>query len=215
MAVILTILLKDRGEGVKRVLFSIIVVPTVLTTLFIAGSTIYLNIQSISGGPVHWHAQYEIWDCGSELELSDPEGISNKVGSATLHEHNDGWIHLEGVVTDESEATLGNYFKVVGGSLSDDSFKIPTPNSPVSRHNGDLCSDGRPGTFQVFVYQTEGKVFTQKKLEDPENYILSPEGTIPPGDCVIFEFDPVVKDTTDKLCDQYKLQVLKGNLHGN
>ena len=215
VAVILTILLRDRGEWVKRVLFSIIVVPTVLTTLFIAGSTLYLNFQSSSGGPVHWHAEYEIWDCGKELDLIDPEGFTNKVGSATLHEHNDNWIHLEGVVTDESEVTLGNYFRVIGGDLSHDGFKLPTTDGLVSRHNGDACSDGFPGTFQVFVYQTEGEVFTQKKLEDPENYVLSPAVSIPPGDCIIFEFDPIVKDTTDKLCDQYELQIMKGNLHGN
>lgn len=215
VAVILTILLKDRGEGVKRVLFSIIVVPTVLATLFVAGSTVYLNFQSVSGGPVHWHAEYEIWDCGKELDLTDPEGFTNKIGSTTLHEHNDNWIHLEGVVTDESEATLGNYFKVIGGNLSDDGFKIPTHNGLVSKHNGDTCSEGSPGTFQVFVYQTEGKIFTQKKLEDPEHYVLSAEGTIPPGDCIIFEFDPVMKDKTDKLCNQYELQVLKGSLYGN
>lgn len=215
VAVILTILLKDRGEGIKRVLFSVIVVPTVLATLFIAGSTIYLNFQSISGGPVHWHAEYEIWECGKELDLTDPEGFTNKIGSATLHEHNDNWIHLEGVVTDESEATLGKYFKVIGGNLSEDGFRIPTNDGLVSRHNGDACSDGSPGTFQVFVYQIEGKVFTQKKLEEPNKYILSPEGNIPSGDCIIFEFDPVVKDKTDKLCNQYELQVLKGNLYGN
>ena len=215
VAVILTILLKDRGEGIKRVLFSVIVVPTVLTTLFIAGSTIYLNFQSISGGPVHWHAEYEIWDCGNEVDLTDPEGFTNKIGSATLHEHNDNWIHLEGVVTKESEATLGNFFKVVGGNLSEDGFRIPTDDGLVSRHDGDICSNGMPGTFQVFLYQTEGRVFTQKKLEDPDDYVLSAEGTIPPGDCIIFEFDPVVKDKTDKVCDQYELQILKGNLHGN
>ena len=215
ISVILTILFRDKGEGVKRVLFTLIVVPTVIATLFIAGSTLYLNFQSSSGGPVHWPAEYEIWDCGQEVNLIDPQGLSNKVGAATLHEHNDNWIHLEGVVTEDSEATLGNYFKVIGGNLSDDGFSIPTQDGVISRHGGDTCSDGFPATLQVFVYQTEGKVFTQKKLEDPENYILSPAGNIPPGDCIIFEFDPIVKDTTDKLCNQYELQIMKGNLSGN
>ena len=147
--------------------------------------------------------------------MTDPEGLTKKIGSDTLHENNDKWIHLEGVVTEESEATLGNYFKVIGGRLSDDGFNLPTHEGIVSRHNGDVCSNGLPGTFQVFVYQTVGNVFTQKKLDDPKNYVLSPAGNIPHGDCIIFEFDPVVKDKTDKLCEQYELQVLKGSLYGN
>ena len=215
VAVILTIIFRDKGETVKKILFGTITVPVILATLFMAGSTFYLNFQSISGGPVHWHAEYEIWDCGKELDLTDPEGFTNKIGSSSLHEHNDNWIHLEGVVTSESEATLGNYFKSVGGSLSNDGFKYPTSEGLVARHDGDVCSNGFPGTLQVFVYQTVNKVFTQKKLEDPENYVLSPAGNIPPGDCIIFEFDPVIKDKTDNLCEQYELQVLKGTLYGN
>lgn len=215
IGVILTILLKNTSEGVKRVLFSLIVVPIIATTLFITGSTLYLNFQSSSGGPVHWHAQYEIWDCGQKLELADPERFSNKVGTATLHEHNDDWIHLEGVVVDSNEASLGTFFKAVGGEITDDSFKFPSDSGLVNRHDGDLCPDGLEGTLQVFVYQTEGKVFTQKKLDEPAIYILSSEGNIPPGDCIIIEFDTTDKEKTEKLCEQYELQVLKGNLYGN
>ena len=215
ISVLLTIFLKNAGEGLKKILFSLIVIPTVVGTLFIAGSTLYLNFQSISGGPVHWHAEYEIWDCGEQLELGDPEGLSNKVGSATLHEHNDNWIHLEGVVTKESEASLGKYFDIVGGDISDDSFRIPTNEGLISRHNGDLCPDGSEGLMQVFIYQTENKVYTQQKIKDPKNYLISPESSIPPGDCIIIEFDPLEKEKTDKLCEQYQLQKLKGNLYGD
>ena len=101
VAVILTITFRDKGEAVKKILFGIITVPVILATLFMAGSTFYLNFQSISGGPVHWHAEYEIWDCGIELDLTDPEGFTNKIGYSSLHEHNVIWIHLVGVVTSE------------------------------------------------------------------------------------------------------------------
>ena len=215
ISVLLTIFLKNAGEGLKKILFSLIVVPTVVGTLFMAGSTFYLNFQSISGGPVHWHAEYEIWDCDEQLELVDPEGLSNKVGSATLHEHNDNWIHLEGVVTDESEASLGKYFDVIGGNIADDGFRVPTNEGLISRHNGDLCPDGLEGVMQVFVYQTENKVYTQKKIDNPASYLISPSGSIPPGDCIIIEFDPLEKEKTSRLCEQYKLQKLKGNLHGD
>ena len=215
ITVILTIILKNTSEGAKRILFATITIPIILTTIFMVGSTLFLNFKSISGGPVHWHASYEIWDCGNQIELLNPEGISNKVGSATLHEHNDNWIHLEGVVIEEDQASLGNYFKVVGGRLTDDGFELPTPDGFISRQNGDICSNGEEGNLQVFVYQTDGKVFTQKKLDNPARYIISPKGNIPPGDCIIVEFDTEEKDKTDRLCGQYKLQVLKGNLYGN
>ena len=211
ITVILIFVLKNISDGVKKVLFSLIVVPTILATLFMAGSTIYLNFQSSSGGPVHWHADYKIYDCGREVNLVDPEGFSNKVGSSTFHEHNDDRIHVEGVVSDPSEASLGKFFGFVGGSLHEDGFELPTNSGKISRHNGDLCQDGSYGTLQAFVYQVKGKAFNQKKLDDPENYILSPEGNVPPGDCIIIEFGSV-KEKTDKLCDSYKLQKQKGNL---
>jgi len=211
ITVILIFVLKNISDGVKKVLFSLIVVPTILATLFMAGSTIYLNFQSSSGGPVHWHADYKIYDCGREVNLVDPEGFSNKVGSSTFHEHNDDRIHVEGVVSDPSEASLGKFFGFVGGSLHEDGFELPTNSGKISRHNGDLCQDGSYGTLQAFVYQLKGKAFNQKKLDDPENYILSPEGNVPPGDCIIIEFGSV-KEKTDKLCDSYKLQKQKGNL---
>ena len=80
ITVILTIILKNTSEGAKRILFATITIPIILTTLFMVGSTLFLNFKSISGGPVHWHASYEIWDCGNQIELLNPQGISNKVG---------------------------------------------------------------------------------------------------------------------------------------
>ena len=211
-SVALTILLKHQGENLKKILFAGIVIPVLISTIFLASSTIYLNSVSSSGGPVHWHADFEIWDCGQNLELTDPQGFSNRVGSATFHEHNDNRIHVEGVVTEKSEASLGRFFQFVGGNLYSDGFKIPTNQGLIVRENGDLCPDGREGTLQAFVYKTEGGVFRQEKLSDPVSYILSPYGNVPPGDCIILEFDSEIKETTDKLCDSYKLQKLKKNI---
>ena len=214
---VLTILLKHLGERVKTVLFLGIVLPTLFTTVYLITSTIYLNSTSSSGGPVHWHADYQIWDCGKQLELVDPEGFSNRVGSATFHEHNDNRIHVEGVVVDQKEAALGRFFKFVGGEFHDDGFKIPTNAGLQVRHNGDLCSDGQEGTMQAFVYKTQGDTYHQEKLTDPTSYILSPYGNVPPGDCIIVEFDSKEKVETDKLCDSYKLKIetSKGRFHGD
>lgn len=210
-ATALAILVKHLGETFKKSLFLLIVIPTLASTVFLAGSTIYLNIISSSGGPVHWHAQFEVWDCENQLELNDPQGISNRVGSPTLHEHNDGWIHLEGVVVEEKEASLGNFINVIGGNITNDSYQFPTHEGLIVRNSGDACPDGDKGAMQVFVYKTENGVFTQKKIGNPASYIISPHGSVPPGDCIIIEFGEE-KERTDKLCDQYEVQILKGNL---
>jgi len=211
-SVALTVLLKHQGENIKKILFTGIVIPVLASTIFLTGSTIYLNSVSSSGGPVHWHADFEIWDCGQKLELADPQGFSNRVGSATFHEHNDNRIHVEGVVVEKSEASLGRFFQFVGGNLHSDGFKIPTNQGLIVRENGDLCPNGSKGTLQAFVYKTNGKTFRQEKLSDPVSYVLSPYGNVPPGDCIILEFEGEIKEKTDKLCDSYKLQKLKKNI---
>ena len=209
--IVLTVLLKHFGEGLKKFLFAGVVIPTIAATLYMVGSTLYLNFTSSSGGPVHWHADLEIWDCGNKLDFVDPQGISNKVGTSTFHEHNDGRIHIEGVVKEKDEASLGKFFKFVGGSLSTDGFEVPTNNGQITRHNNDTCQNGDMGTLQVFVYQTRNDVFNQQKLNDPASYVLTPEGNVPPGDCIIVEFGKE-REKTDKLCNFYKLKVKTGEI---
>ncbi len=97
------------------------------STLILAISTVYLNVKSESGGPVHWHAGIEFWACGTEFNLRDPQGaLSNKVGTATYHEHNDKFIHLEGVVVKKSvDASLDKFMRVTGGYITPTSVGIP------------------------------------------------------------------------------------------
>lgn len=209
----LAVLIKNPREMVKKILFSLITVVVLITTVYLVGATLYLNLVSATGGPVHWHADFEIWDCGREIELADPHGFSNKVGTAVLHEHNDQRIHVEGVLVDLDDASLGHFFNVTGGQLDASSWDILTPDGINTRRNGDLCND-QPGTLQVFVYQTNlnNKTFSQHKLTDPAEYILNPHSNIPPGDCIIIEFNSEEKTRTDKLCESYEVQVLKENL---
>ncbi len=209
--VVLTMLLKHFGERMKKMLFAGIVIPTLLATIFMVGSTLYLNFTSSSGGPVHWHADIEVWDCGNKLDFTDPQGFSNKVGTSTFHEHNDGRMHVEGVVTNPEEASLGKFFGFIGGGLTSDEMRVPTNDGLIVRNNGDLCDDGDEGVLQVFVYKTRGNTFSQMKLDDPASYILSPESNVPPGDCIIIEFDEG-KEKTNKLCNFYKLKIETGDL---
>lgn len=74
----------------------------------------------------------------------------------------------------------------------------------LSINNGDTCSDGQAGEVQAFLfrYDNSNDTYTQTKLDQPKEYIMKDESIVPPGDCVIVEFD-TPKNSTDRLCQQY------------
>ncbi len=204
---------KRLTAGGKKTLYISIVLASLVPTIFLVISTVYLNVVSVSHGPVHWHADFEMWDCGKEVDLKDPQGFSNKIGTRTLHEHNDKRIHLEGIVLTPDEASLGNFFHVVGGELTPVSLTVPTNNGSLSVHNGDNCGTG-VGELQVFVYRTgKDTYYSQEKLINPQEYQISQETNVPPADCIILEFD-TPKSRTDKLCRSYKVAEKIGKLKG-
>lgn len=209
---IISVILRQKSEALKYILFTGMVLVIILNTIYLAGSTIYLNQQSETGGPVHYHADFEIYNCGEKIDLKDPKGLSNKVGTEVVHEHNDNRIHIEGVILEKHDASLGHFFEQIGGQLHQDHMAIPSENGLLEVENGQVCPGG-PGSLQVFVYQTEDASFSQQKLgSNPQDYVISPYSQVPPGDCIIVEFSPV-KDTTDKLCTFYKVAVEKGELN--
>lgn len=219
--VITALLKKQPGQRLKLFLFLGMTIPIVVTTLYLAAATIAKNEASVTKGPVHWHADYEIYVCekvkgktvahaGERVDLVDPEGLSNRVGSSDFHEHGDNRIHVEGVVRRLSDVSLGKFFQTVGGRLTASSLLLPTPNGQILVQNGMLCSDGKPGTLQAFVYKTQGKIIRQEKLADFVNYVISPHGNLPPGDCLIFEFTSENKAKTDKICQFHDIAIKKG-----
>ena len=125
--VITSVLLRDRVPKLKTWLFGMISTTLLIPTLFIIVNTIRINVQSESGGPAHWHAGVEFWVCGAELELRNPTGLlSNKIGTSTYHEHDDKFIHLEGVVMRrQHDASLGKFMSVTGGYLNKAGMGIP------------------------------------------------------------------------------------------
>ena len=253
-----------RWPRLKLPLFIVISGLITATTVFLIGSTVYLNLVSDSGGPVHWHAEIEFWACGSELELKNPNRfLSNKIGSSVLHEHNDKWIHLEGVVVElEKDATIGYFMETVGGGLTASTFKLPINddgsfiedgidgdqpngrNSQVGRQLQEHVEQTEAGSYslefsngqtcgleeaqvQVFVYQFEESDNTYKQtklvagaqvlqqvdvgrkevvaIEQASDFVINDNSQIPPGDCIIIEFDSP-RLFTDKLCRQYGLK---------
>lgn len=151
----LAMALNKKMPEFKPAIFWLIVVFTAGTTLAISGATVYLNVKSATGGPVHWHADFEFWACGNELELRDPSGfLSNKIGTATLHEHNDKRVHLEGVpVSLPEDASLGKFMRVIGGEISKDSMVVPLNDEKYFEDLSDeLDGDGAAAQYAEQVH---------------------------------------------------------------
>lgn len=203
---------EENGNALwKTVLFICMVLVILANSAYLVGSTLYINAKSVTGGPVHWHADFEVWYCGEEIELVDPIPPSNRVGSPLLHEHNDKEIHVEEAVFDKDDVTLGAFFKVVGGDLHEsENLKFPTNSGVVETNSGDICPDGTPAQLQVFLYKAGS--FKQQILENAEDYLMTPEQKVPPGDCIIFEFGPQ-KNQTEHLCQSYEVAKEKHNGH--
>lgn len=243
---VLAIIFSKRKKVMKFLklpLFLVMASTLIISTAILFGGTIYLNTKAESKGPVHWHSDIEFWVCGTEMELRNPFGfLSNKIGTATYHEHNDKRIHLEGVVVKKSEdASLKKFMAVTGGYITENSMGVPLNENSAEWLAGEEKSDGdaqkvvNPESFAgyvsnsddasakkvlkvsngmrcydqkaelqtfVFTYNKENDMYSQTKLDNPSEYIMRNESNVPPGDCVIVEFD-VPKKRTNKLCEQY------------
>ena len=212
---LLALLFKDSlGQEGKVVFFLIIAISVSFSTVYLAASTVFDNINSETKGPVHWHADYEVWVCGQQLDLIEPQGLRNKIGTPLLHEHNDGRIHVEGTLMRLSDASLGRFFKVIGGQLSNDKLVFPTEDGIlVQKTSEDLC-EGKPSTLRVYV--------NGNRVMDPASYIIAPYYFVPPGDCIIVEFGPGEPDTTLRICESWRAkgwnydnyEMLRGEISG-
>lgn len=203
--------LHPKKERVKRLFFGLYLVIVLGATLYLVYYTISKNLASITMGPVHWHAQFEVYACGEKIELEDPSGWSNKVGTDLLHEHNDNLIHVEGVVNNRGSVTLGEFFKVAGGEMTNRTLTVVTNDPPGVVKTYYECN-GQQGNLNVFVIKTIDQQVKQEKLTDPANYVISPYSQVPPGDCIIIEFNGE-KERTDKLCSGYTSLEAKGELN--
>jgi hypothetical protein len=208
------------GETAKKVAYVFIAVPAVIGTLYLGGTTVYLNLNSLTGGPVHWHADYQVWACDKKLDLVNPGDFENFVGSPVVHEHGDSRIHIEGVPLSEEDIDLHSFFEATGGVLESDRIAFPTNNGSFIWKNGDLCA-GKKGELQVFVYKVMGLdnpkpwTYVQEKLKSSDfgDYAISRSTNVPPGDCIIFEFG-TEKNKTARICESWQIAIDKGEIVG-
>jgi len=208
---------KKLNNKKKILLFTLICLSAIFTTVYLSYSTISLNINSVTKGPVHWHTDFEIWACGQKLDLNDPVGFFNRVGTPLLHEHNDDRIHIEGVVTELEDISLGNFFKVINLEVEDDHLHL------IDVKLGDIIFNeckNKKAKSQVFLYKVKNPEdykkwkFKQTKLENYKEYIVSGYSQVPPGDCIIIDFDED-KQQTNHICETYKVGIKKGELSGS
>lgn len=202
---------KEKSEIFKGVVFVLIAVTALAVTFYLSASTVYLNLISETGGPVHWHADFRIFNCGQEVFLQKPRGLSNRIGTPDLHEHADGRIHIEGVAVKKEHFTLHRFFEVIGGSLDYGEMTFPGEDNFERMKDGNKCPDDTRGKLQVFLYKTEGKIIRQTKLENFPEYVPAPYSQVPPGDCLIFEFTPEIKEKTDKICNFTDIAIRNGD----
>ena len=179
LIVIILIFHKKMNEITKKIVYYLVAAVAVLVTIYLVVTTLHLNFISLTKGPVHWHADFEIWACGKEIFIKEPKGLSNKQGVDLMHAHNDNRIHVEGVILDKKQASLGAFFYAIGGSISNDGFIVPTDTELVSYHEGDHCNE-QPGKLYVFV---NGNL-----ISNPDVYVISPYEKVPPGDRIKFIF---------------------------
>mgnify|MGYP001585965769 CR=1 FL=1 len=209
---------KPRKEKIKKILFIAIVFFAIGSNLYLAGITIYTNVVSPTGGPVHWHTDYEMWNCETQLDLIDPTGIDNRVGTWEVHEHNDNRMHIEGTILQMEQASFHHFFEIVGGTLDEKGMVFPSVNGEIFMPVEGVCN-GKKAELQGFLYRVTNPQdakewnYTQTKIEYPFNELMAPYSNVPPGDCLIIEFD-VPKESTDKLCASYDAAHNRGEFNG-
>lgn len=180
LIVVILLFHKVMNDAAKKIVYFSIIIIISLVTIYLVLTTLHLNIISLTKGPVHWHADFEIWVCGKEIFIAEPKSLlSNKQGVDLMHAHNDNRIHVEGVILDKKQASLGAFFYAVGGSISSDGIKVPTDEDLISVHEGDRCNE-QPAKLYVFV---NGNL-----IENPSSYVISPYEKVPPGDRIKFVF---------------------------
>lgn len=214
-AVFLLIYLTKNREEIKKYFFLAIALPTILTSTFLIGSTVYLNTVSATKGPVHWHADFEIYYCGTPVDLKNPTALSNRIGTPTFHEHNDNRLHVEGVVLNKEDVSFGRFVELIGGKINSNSITLPTEQGELIMVDGEECPDGRLAEVNAFLYSVQGNNLGRARFADItalSRYVLKSSSAVPPGDCIIIEFAEY-KSRSDKLCKSYKVQILKGELN--
>jgi len=123
--------------------------------------------------PIHAHAYVDIFICGKQWDLPRAEqgmgdmGGEKFRGIPLLHTHDDNTIHLEGVVRNRQQVSLGAFFDAIG---------VPFDTTKVfNTTNGDLCN-GKQGSWKMYVNGKQTNDFRNYiplNIHDPNKQVIS------------------------------------------
>ncbi|HLG23397.1 MAG TPA: hypothetical protein VI564_00540 [Candidatus Nanoarchaeia archaeon] len=196
LIVIILLFHKKMKNNVKKVVFYLVAIVSIFVTVYLIITTLHLNIISLTKGPVHWHADFEIWVCDKQVEIAKPQRfLSNKQGVELLHAHSDNRIHVEGVVLDLKQASLGAFFQAIGGHITETELEVPTDNGLVSVSNGYKCNE-QPGKLYVFV--------NGNQIQNYRDYSISHHERVPPGDRIKIIFTEIPMEQINPLIEAEK-----------
>lgn len=105
---------------------------------------------------IHWDFPLDVEVCGEEYAFTQQEDPTS-----IIHGHNDGYIHVEGIVQNREDVTVGKFFESVGLDFGNDHI--------AEYKSGETVCPGvsTPGTLTVKANDTV--------LKDPVNYVLDKE----------------------------------------
>lgn len=175
------------GATGKKLAFAFIAIVSVAATLYLISTIVILFTTSATGGPVHWHADFEVIACGEKVSLKKAGGWATRVGPILLHHHGDDRLHVEGVVRKLSDVSLREFFRAIGGDFTQSELAVISENGELKAwRNGGQCPDGSVGTLKMFV--------NGKPNSEYGNYVISKHTDIPPGDVIKIVFDSTAKE---------------------
>ena len=71
LLIVLTLLALYHAPGGrskhKNWIFLAMAIPVAIATIYLVSITIYINVNSETLGPVHWHADFELWQCDERM----------------------------------------------------------------------------------------------------------------------------------------------------
>lgn len=153
--------LKRQKRKIKRISYKYVRYLIIIVAISVIGYFLF-KISHIKRYPNvgdHWHAQYEVFICGTRMPSLPYYTQGN------IHTHGDGLIHIH--PQNESEAgknaTLERFFENAGGVFKQNILQYP--GSKVYR-NSDICSNSQPGFLKLLVNGKENKELDQYVPDD-------------------------------------------------
>lgn len=188
-------------------------------TTFVLAAASTAHLKGSPTGPIERQAQVSFWVCGQQLELRDPsKWISNKIGTAQWHEHNDDIMRYQGIPRNlQDDVSLGAFMQAIKGQITPFTLVVPlneqwpladrSTNAAIERFiaiqrdgkyasmvNGQICNN-TPAEVQLFAVTPH----SQFKILDPPHYIISSKR--PAEECLVVEFD-APKTVTNHRCTE-------------